>query len=117
MDRGWRLQQIDYNARARERLAKSSGARLWAWEIVMMFYEIVTTVDGYADIRGIPVPKSHKARRAVVERHLPHLLDPYDDLYTLSLAARYYKGYAMTEMAWHEAARCREMLARSIPVQ
>ena len=117
MDKGWRLYQIDYNARARERLAKSDGARFLAWEIVMMFYEIVTTVDGYAKMRGIPVPKSHRARRAVVERHLPHLLDPYDDLYTLSLVARYYDGYAMTEMAWQEAARCHETLARSIPVQ
>ena len=83
----------------------------------MMFCEIVTTVDGCAELRGIPVPESHRARRGVVERHLPYLLDPYDDLCTLSLAARYYKGYAMTEKAWREAAGRRETLARSIPVQ
>ena len=117
MDVGWRRFQIDYNVGARERMAKSGGTRLWAWEIIIMFYEIVTTVDEYAEMRGIPVPESHRARRAVVERHLPHLLDPYDDLYTLSLAARYYGGYAMTEKAWRKAAQCRETLARSIPVR
>ncbi len=83
----------------------------------MMFHEIVIAVDGYAEIRGIPVPKTHKARRAIVRRHLPHLAEQYNDLYTLSLIARYYDGYDMTEKAWREAARCSEMLARSIPVQ
>ena len=114
---GWRRLQIDYNVGARERLAKSDGARLWAWEIVMMFYEIVAAVDWYAEARGMPAPKSHRERRAIVRRYLPHLLDPYDDLYGLSLIARYYKGYAMTEMSWLEAAGCRETLTRGIPVQ
>ncbi len=117
MDIGWRRLQIDYNAGARERLAKSDGTRLWAWEIVMMFYEIVIAVDRYADARGMPVPKTHGARRAVVRRHLPRLVKPYNDLYGLSLVARYCDGYAMTEMSWRKAARCREVLARSIPVQ
>ena len=117
MDVGWRRFQIDYTARARERLAGTDGPRFWAWEIVMMFYEIVIAVDSYAEARGMPSPKSHRERRAVVERYLPHLLDPYDGLYGLSLKARYYKGYAMTETAWLEAAGCRETLARGIPVQ
>ena len=117
MESGWRLEQIEYNKRARERLARAAGPRFWGWEIVMMFYDTVIAVDGYAEMRGIPVPRIHKARRAVVERHLPHLVDLYDDLYTLSLVARYYDGYAMTENAWCEAARCRGALARSIPVQ
>lgn len=65
----------------------------------------------------MPVPKSHEARRLLVERYLPHLVDPYDDLYSLSLKAGYYKGYTMTEKAWFEAAQCHEILARAIPVQ
>ena len=117
MDIGWRRGQIDFNVGARERLAKSGGARLWAWEIVIMFYEIVIALDGYAEARGMPAPKSHRERRAIVRRYLPHLAKPYDDLYGLSLVARYYKGYAMTETAWYEAAGCRETLARGIPVQ
>ena len=68
-------------------------------------------------MRGMPTPKNHRARRAVVERHLPHLLDLYDDLYALSLEARYYKGYTMTENARRKAARCRDALARSIPAR
>ena len=82
-----------------------------------MFYEIVIILDGYAEARGIATPKSHTARRTVVERHLPHLLDMYDGLYTLSLDARYYKGYDMTESEGRRAARCHEMLSRNIPVQ
>ena len=117
MDPGWRLKQIEYNKKARERLARAAGARFWGWEIVMMFYDIVIAVDGYAEMRGIPVPKNHKARRAVVGRHLPHLAELYNGLYSLSLVARYYDGYAMTENAWCAAARCRDALARSIPVQ
>ncbi len=117
MDPGWRLFQLKYNRRARERLVEADGVRFWAWEIIMMFYDIVITVDGYAEAGGAPAPRTHRARRAVVERHLPHLLDPYDDLYTLSLVARYYDGYAMTEKAWRRAVRCHEMVVRSIPVQ
>ena len=117
MDASWRPLQIDCNRRARGRLAEGGGARFWGWEIVMMFYDIVITVDGYAELRGMPAPRSHRERRALVERHLPYMVDPYEELYSLSLEGRYYKGYAMTEKAWREAARCREMLARGIPVQ
>ncbi len=117
MDIGWRRLQIDYNAGARKSLAGASGARLWAWEIVMMFYEIVIAVDGYAEAGGMPSPKSHRERRAVVRRHLPHLAKPYNDLYGPSLKARYYEGCDMTEKAWREAAGCRETLARGIPAQ
>ena len=117
MDPRWRLKQIDYNKGAREWLARAPGPRFWAWEIVMMFYDIVIAVDGYAEMRGMPAPKTHAARRAVVKRHLPHLTTLYNDLYGMSLIARYCEGYTMTEYAWCEAARCRDALARSIPVQ
>ena len=83
----------------------------------MMFYEIVIAAGGYAETRGIPVPETHTARRALVRRHLPHLAELYNDLYGPSLKARYYEGCDMTEKAWREAARCHEALARSIPVQ
>ena len=120
MDTKWRQLQIDHNRRARERLAggkASGGGAFRDWEATLMFYEIVIAVDGYAEIRGIPVPKSHKERRAIVKRHLPHLADQYDDLYGLSLEARYYNGYDMTETGWRKAALCHEILSRSIPVQ
>ena len=117
MDTRWQPRQIDYNRSARKSLAGADGGRFWAWEIVMMFYEIVIAVDWYAEARGMPAPKSHRERRALVRRYLPRLLDSYDGLYGLSLKARYYKGYAMTEMSWYEAAGCRETLARGIPVQ
>ena len=114
MDPEWRRIQVKHDRRAREKLAKGGGARFWDWEATMMFYEIVIALDGYAEARGIPTPKNHKARRAIVERHLPLLADFYNDLYSLSLEARYYNGYDMTEKEWREAARCREALARSI---
>ena len=67
--------------------------------------------------RGHPAPKSHRERRAVVERHLPHLVDTYDSLYGLSLEARYRKGYAMDEKSWLEAAQCCEELGGGIPAR
>ena len=113
----WRLDQIAYNEKALERLAKAAGARFWGWEIVVMFYGIVTALDGYAVARGRPAPKSHRERRAIVRQHLPHLVNPYDSLYSLSLEARYYRGYAMAEKSWRKAARCREALAGGIPTR
>ena len=117
MEPGWRLRQINRDRDARERLAKGGTTGLWDWEATVLFYEIVIAVDGYAEIRGMPAPTNHKARRALVERHLPHLLDPYDDLYALSLEARYYDGYNMAESEGRRAARCREILARNVPVE
>ena len=117
MEPGWRPLQIDYNRRARKRLAEEGRGRLWAWEIVMMFYEIVIAVDWYAEMRGRPAPKTHVERRAIVELHLPHLVDPYEDLYGVSLKARYYDGYAMTERAWRKAARHYKTLTEGIPVR
>ena len=49
-----------------------------------MFYEIVIILDGCAEARGMPAPKNHKSRRALVKRHLPHLAEMYNDLYALS---------------------------------
>ena len=63
----------------------------------MMFYEIVIAPDGYAEARGLPTPRNHKARRAIVEWHLPLLADLCNELYALSLEARCYNGYVMTE--------------------
>ncbi len=82
-----------------------------------MFYEIVIAIDGYAEMKGVPVPKNHNSRHNLVERHLPHLLDLYNDLYGQSLIARYSDGYTMTENEGLRAARCHEALSRSIPVQ
>ena len=113
----WRLDQIAYNEKTLEWLAKASGARFWGWEIVVMFYGIVTALDGYAAARGHPAPKSHRERRAIVKRYLPHLVVPYDGLYGLSLEARYHKGYAMAEKSWFEAARCCEVLEGGIPMR
>ena len=115
MDPEWRRHQVEHDRRAREKLAKGDSERFLDWEATMMFYEIVIALDGYAEARGLPTPKNHKARRAIVERHLPLLVDFYNDLYSMSLEARYYNGYDMTVKEWRAAARCREALARSIP--
>ena len=113
----WRLDQIAYNEKALEWLARAAGARFGGREIVVMFYGTVTALDGYAAARGHPAPKSHRERRAIVERHLPHLVDPYDDLYGLSLDARYHRGYAMAEKAWCKAAQCCEELGGGISMR
>ena len=111
----WRPHQTGHDRAAREVLTEGGGARFRDWIAVIMFYEIVIILDGYAEARGMPAPKNHKTRRAVVRRHLPHLVDFYDDLYALSLEARYYKGYAMTEGEARRAARCHGILERNIP--
>lgn len=82
-----------------------------------MFYGIIAAIDGCAEMKGVPVPTNHNARRSLVERHLPYLLDLYNDLYGQSLIARYGDGYTMTENEGLRAARCHEVLSRSIPVQ
>ena len=76
----WRLDQIAYNEKALDWLARAAGARFWGWEIVVMFYGIVTALDGYAVSRGRPAPKSHRERHAIVELHLPHFVNSYDGL-------------------------------------
>lgn len=120
MNSNWRPYQVGHNRKVREALAEEGrriGARFWGWESVLMFYEIVIVLDGYAETRGLPTPHNHAARRAIVERHLPHLLDQYDGLYGLSITARYHNGYAMTADAGRRAALSHEILTRSIPAQ
>lgn len=63
------------------------------------------------------VPKSHRARRAIVKRHFPRLAETYDGLYTLGLTARYYNGYVMAKKTWRKAAQCHGILSKAIPVQ
>lgn len=63
------------------------------------------------------VPKSHRARRAIVKRRFPLPAETYDGLYTLGLTARYYNGYAMAKKTWRKAAQCHGILSKAIPVQ
>ena len=55
----------------------------------MMFCEIAIAAGGYAEIRGMQAPKSHRARQTLVERHLLHPAESYYGLYGPSLEARY----------------------------
>ena len=82
-----------------------------------MSCEIVIILDGYAETGRMPTPKNHRARRALVRHHLPHLAEMCNGLYGLGLKARHCNGCGMTEGEWCKAARLREALARSIPVQ
>ena len=116
-DPGRRRLQVEHDREAREGPAKGGGARFRDWEAAMMFYEIVIILDGHAEARGMPAPKSHKTRRAIARRHLPRLADFYNGLYSMSPEARYCNGYGMTEKEWQAVARCREALARSIPAR
>lgn len=70
----------------------------------MTFHEFVIAVDGYAEARGMPVPKTHKAERVLVKRHFSHLAGPCNDLYGPGVEGRYCKGYDMTKKAWCKAA-------------
>ena len=88
----WRLDQIAYNEKALDWLASAAGARFWGWEIVVMFYSIVTALDGYAAARGHSAPKSHRERRAVVRLHFPRPAGLYNGLCGLSPGARYHRG-------------------------
>ena len=36
----WRLDQIAYNEKALEWLARAAGARFWGWEIVVVLYAL-----------------------------------------------------------------------------
>lgn len=80
MDPGWRRIRAEHDRRARKRLA-GGGGMFREWEATMMFCEIVIVLDGHAEARGLPTPKNHKARRALVEMHPPHLAGPYGGLY------------------------------------
>ena len=113
----WRPVQTGHDRAAREVLTKGGGARFRDWVAVVMFYEIVIILGGHAEARGMPAPRNHKTRRAIVRRHLPRLADFYGGLCALSPEARCYKGYAMTEGGARRAARCHGMLARNIPAR
>lgn len=95
-------------------LGKGGGTRFWGLECALMFYGIVTAIDGYAELKGVPVPKNHNARHNLVERHHSYHLDLYSGPYGQSLIARYSDAYTMTENEGLGAARCHEVLSRSI---
>ena len=81
-----------------------------------MSCEIVIILDGYAEMRGMPAPKKHRARRALVKHHLSHLAEMCNGLYGLGLEARHCNRCGMTEKEWRKATRLREALTNSIPV-
>ena len=83
----------------------------------MMFYDVVIAVDGYAESTMRPAPKSHKARRRLVSRQFPHLLEYYVYPQSESMAARYYDGYALNEKRRLESLQCYEKIQKSMPVR
>ena len=62
----------------------------------------------------MPAPQNHAARRAIVERHLPRLLDRYGGPCGLSVTTKHHNEHAMTKDAGRKAARSYEILTKSI---
>ena len=81
----------------------------------MMFYEAVIVVDGHAETTGRPTPTSRRARRRLVGKYLPRLVDSYRLLHGTSVSARCYDGYVPTEHMRRQALRCYETTMASMP--
>ena len=107
--------QARHTRDARKSLEVSGSGRFTSWQVVMVFYEVVVAVDGYAGGMGRPAPTSHNARSTFVQRNFPHIAQSYEHLYNESVSARYYDGHAMTGRIWREAVRNYEIIMASIP--
>ena len=114
MDPDWRQRQVGYSEDAREKLAGIAGDEFVGWQTIVMFYKVVTIVDGCAEAAGRPAPTSHAARLRFVRRNFPHLAKPYEHLYNESVSVRYYDGYAMTSQRWCAVLRNYEIIMANI---
>ena len=115
MDPKWREVQWRHNLGAAEALYGSQAGRFVDWEVTMLFYAVMSLVNGWFERRGLNVPTTHYSRRRMVKKYLPHLYEDYGRICTLSEIARYKKGYAMGDAERQKARAIHERISGAIP--
>ncbi len=88
MDPKWREVQWRHNLGAAEALYGLQAGRFVDWEVTMLFYAVMSLVNGWFERRGLNVPTTHYSRRRMVKKYLPHLYEDYGRICTLSEIAR-----------------------------
>ena len=88
MTHDWHEQKSIHNYNACEYLRRESPTYI-DWEITTIFYSACKLVDAHFIKRGRRKPSSHRQRNEMVKKHLHAVKDEYEELFGLSIIARY----------------------------
>ena len=74
------------------------------WLVIALFYSTLHLIDDYCIRHNVNRPNTHRVRRKTVNTNLPQISDAYDNLFTLSLRARYDVPYTQISQSEVKAA-------------
>ena len=67
------------------------------WKVVALFYSILHRINYWLVRQTGRDPRNHAERNRRVENELPQVFDDYRNLYMMSMQARYYEGFDVTD--------------------
>ena len=94
---GWYREQSERCMRFYDWLQAVRPDDVHDWKVVVLFYSALHRINYWLVKQTGRNPKNHAERNRRVESELPQVFDDYRDLYMMSLQARYYEGFGVTD--------------------
>ena len=111
----WYREQSEHNRRIYERLQAAWPDDAHDWKIVALFYSELHRVNYHFARETGRAPGSHIARNRRVENELPQVFDDYNDLYMMSMQARYREGHKLEDDRRRSAVETADRIEDELP--
>ena len=111
----WYMEQSKYNRRFYEWLQEVRPNDAHDWKIVALFYSELHRVNYRFARETGRAPENHFKRNRRVEGELPHVFDDYNDLYAMSMRARYREGHRLKDSRRRSAVETADRIEDKLP--
>ena len=91
----WYKEESEQNRRFYELLQATWPDKFHNWKVNALFYSALHRINYWLVRQTGRAPRNHAERNRRVECELPQVLDDYNDLYLLSMRARYREGHRL----------------------
>ena len=93
----WYREESEQNRRFYELLQATWPDKFHNWKVNALFYSALHRINYWLVRQTGRAPRNHAERNRRVEGELPQVLGDYNDLYELSMQARYRKGHMLED--------------------
>ena len=111
----WYREQSEHNRGIYELLQAACPDGAHDWKVTALFYSALHRINYWLLMQTGRAPGSHFKRNQRVESTLPQVFGDYNDLYIMSLQARYHDGLRTEDLHRRRALTLLNRLERALP--
>ena len=112
---GWYKEQSEHNRHIYEILQSAWPDGAHDWKVTALFYSVLHRANYWLVRETGRAPRRHIERNLRVEGELPQVFGIYNDLYAMSMRARYREGFRTTDYYRGRALALPDQLERRLP--